>query len=339
MKFVHTADTHLGYEVLKTGASDLEGRKRRSDAIFDNFVCVAKHAIDVEADLFIHSGDLFNKYYIPRERLDELIRPVLEVAAAGIPVLIIPGNHERSQFPFDLFHGAKDIFVFDRPKTLCFTLDGYKVAFAGFPFIREDSRRTFLQALAESEYDSVGADFNILVTHQAFDEATVGPADYTFTARRSDTVVRETIPEDFEYIAAGHIHRYQILEHPLKPRLKFVYPGSIQRVNFAEVDEEKGFVVGEVLHDRIETHFIPLAAWDMEIVEIDAGGRRTGEVEEEIRSQFWRFREDMVIRFRLTGGEGSEDYSGIDFQEIRAEMPPVLECQFMLKIKKRWVLR
>lgn len=295
--------------------------------------------MEIEADLFIHSGDLFNKYYIPREILDELIRPILDLTRTGMPVVIIPGNHERSAFPFDLFHGTKHAFVFDRPKSLSLTLNGYSVGIAGFPFIREDSKRTFLKALRETEYEDLRSDFNLLVTHQAFDHAIVGPVDFTFHAGRRDTVSRQIIPLDFEYIAAGHIHRYQILPHPLKPGLNFVYPGSIQRMSFAEMNEEKGFVVGEVLHNRIETHFIPLPAYEMEIVQIEAAGLSAGACEDAVRSQFWRFSEEMVIRFNLTGGTKASDYPDVDYQRIRTEMPPVLECQFAIKAGQRWILR
>ena len=339
MKFIHTADTHLGFEVTKTAPSDPSGRQSRADAIFENFVTIVEQAIEVGADLFIHSGDLFNKYYIPREVLDALIQPFMDLVKAGIPVLLIPGNHERSQFPFDLFHGAKNVFVFDRPKSLSLTLDGYSVGIAGFPFIREDSRRTFLRALKETEYEGLRSDFNILVTHQAFDQATVGPIDFTFREGRSDTVSRKNIPLDFAYIAAGHIHRYQILPHPLKPELKFVYPGSTQRISFAEMNEEKGFVMGEVLNDRIETRSIPLPSYDMEIVQVEAAGLGTKELEEAIEAQFWRFDQDLVIRFNLTGGKRLSDYPDLDYQRLRAKMPPILECQFMMRAGKRWVMR
>jgi DNA repair protein SbcD/Mre11 len=339
MKFIHTADTHLGFEVIRTTPSDDAGRRRRAQAVLENFVTVLDHAMTVEADLFIHSGDLFNKYYIPREKLDELVSPVTSLSEAGIPLVIIPGNHERSEFPFDLFHGIPGVYVLDRPKSLLFTLGGYEVGIAGFPFIREDSRRTFLKALDETEYRDLRSDFNILVTHQTFDEAMVGPAGYRFNAGRSDTVSRKMVPPDFEYIAAGHIHRYQKLPHPLRPGLSFVYPGSTQRMSFAEVDEEKGFVEGEAVNNRVETRFIPLPAWDMEIVEIEAAGRSPNEVEKDIRGQFWRFSQDLVIRFNLTGGTGAGDYPEVDFHRLRAEMPSVLECQFAIKAKKRWIHR
>ena len=339
MRFIHTADTHLGFEVTKIAQSDPEGRQNRADAIFKNFETIVQSAIEMEADLFIHSGDLFNKYYIPREILDDLTRPFMHLVNTGIPVLLIPGNHERSEFPFDLFHGNRNVFVFDRPKSLSLTLDGYSVGVAGFPFIREDSRRIFLKALEETEYAGLRSDFNILVTHQAFDEATVGPVDFIFRKGRPDTVSRQTVPLDFEYIAAGHIHRYQILSHPLKPGLEFVYPGSTQRISFAEMNEEKGFVVGEVLNDRIETRFMPLPVYDMEIVEIAAAGLSKGDLEEAIEAQSWRFEEDLVIRFNLTGGKRLSDYPDLDFQSLRAKMPPILECQFVMRAGKRWVMR
>jgi exonuclease SbcD len=337
LKFIHTADTHLGFEVMKAAPSDDAGRKRRARSVFDNFVAVLEHALTIEADLFIHSGDLFNKHYIPQEKLDELISPFRALSEAGVSMVIIPGNHERSEFPFDLFHGISRVYVLDRPKSLLLTLGGYEVGVVGFPFIREDSRRTFLKALDETEYTDLRSDFNMLVTHQAFDEATVGPVGFRFKAGRRDTVSRETVPLDFEYIAAGHIHRYQILPHPLRPGLDFVYPGATQRMSFAEVDEEKGFVEGEVVDNRVQTRFIPLPAWDMEIVEIEAAGRSPKDVEKAIQHEFWRFSENLVIRFNLVGGSGARDYPEVDFCRLRAEMPSVLECQFAVKARNRWI--
>jgi DNA repair exonuclease SbcCD nuclease subunit len=56
-----------------------------------------------------------------------------------------------------------------------------------------------------------------------------------------ETVSRQTIPLDFEHLVVGHIHRHQILSHPLKPGLKFAYPDSSQRIRSAEMIEGNGF--------------------------------------------------------------------------------------------------
>jgi exonuclease SbcD len=339
LKFVHTADTHLGFEFSKILHPHPAGRLKRAASIRDNFHAVVRHALEIEADLFIHSGDLFNKHYIPEKELFALIEPLLDLSRRGVRVLILPGNHERSAFPFDLFHGASGVYVFDRPKSLSFELGGYAVGIAGFPFIRENSGGVFPGALEETGYAGMRSDLNILVTHQAFDGATVGPGNYVFRSSRRDTVARASIPGDFDYVAAGHIHRVQSLPHPLKPSLNVVYPGSIQRMSFAEMQEEKCFVEGEILGDRIETRFLPLPAYDMEIVEIEAAGMTASECEESLLAQSWRLSEDLVIRFNLIGGLKAGDYPCPDFDRVREALSPVLECQFALKTQKRWILR
>ena len=72
-------------------------------------------------------------------------------------------------------------------------------------------------------------------------------------------------------------------------------------MNFAEMREDKGFVEGEVLNGRIETRFIPLPAYAMGSVEIEASGLTARACEKAIMGQSWRFNEDRVIRFNLIG--------------------------------------
>jgi len=57
--------------------------------------------------------------------------------------------------------------------------------------------------------------------------------------------------ERLDYVALGHIHRAQNLNegghHPV------IYPGSIERVDFGEVDDRKTYVIAEV--ERNQTTF------------------------------------------------------------------------------------
>ncbi len=339
MKFVHTADTHLGFEITKIPQGHPQGRQRRADSILRNFEAVVRHALDIEVDFFLHSGDLFNKYYIPQKILEQLIQPLLALSRTGIRVLLIPGNHEKSEFPFDLFHGAPGVVVFDCPKSVAFSTNGYTVGFAGLPFIHNNSCHTFLKGVEMTEYTDLKTDLNILVTHQAFDGASVGPVNFIFRAGRPDTVSRRTLPLDFDYIAAGHIHRYQVLPHPLNPEIKFVYPGSIQRISFAEMYENKGFVEGEIINNRIETRFVPLPVYHMQIINIEAAGMTDIDCRDVILAHTGSFSENTVVRFNLTGGTKRKDYPNLDLQKIRAELPPLMESQFALKTSNRWILQ
>lgn len=333
MKFVHTADTHLGFDCLKVAWPDPDGRRRRAEAITQNFHSVIEHAEYINADFLLHAGDLFNKYYFPDELAADMVRPLINLAASGIPVIVIPGNHERSSFPFDLFHGVANLYVLATPQTVVLTIDGLRVGISGFPYLRNDSRRVFSQALNQTKYQHQRTDLQFLIAHQAFDSAVVGPHDFTFTSRRPDTVDRFSVPPEFRYVAAGHIHRWQILLHPSAPGVQIVYPGSTQRISYAEIHEDKGFIEGETVGQSIVPTFRQLPVYDMERVTISAGGRSAAEVLTAIEEQSWRFHENLVIRFVMIGAERLSDYPRIDYQALRAALPPVLECQFLLAFR------
>ncbi len=72
----------------------------------------------------------------------------------------------------------------------------------------------------------------------------------------------------FDYVALGHIHKHQVLsEEP-----PVVYAGSIERIDFGEEKEDKGFVVAEVEKGRATYEFVKLAARPFVTVEVEARG-------------------------------------------------------------------
>ena len=63
--------------------------------------------------------------------------------------------------------------------------------------------------------------------------------------------------EPFDYVALGHLHRYQNLNKNGYPAI--VYSGSIERIDFGERKEEKGFCVVRIAEKGKTTHeFIQL---------------------------------------------------------------------------------
>ncbi|NOZ09292.1 MAG: hypothetical protein GXO91_10540, partial [FCB group bacterium] len=84
------------------------------------------------------------------------------------------------------------------------------------------------------------ADIRLLCLHQAIEGCRV--RHYTF--RNGPDVIRGgDIPDGFQAILSGHIHRAQILyfSPPGGEQVPVIYCGSVERTSFAEKDEIKGF--------------------------------------------------------------------------------------------------
>ena len=66
------------------------------------------------------------------------------------------------------------------------------------------------------------------------------------------------IRSEFDYVALGHVHKHQNLNPNNDPPV--IYPGSIERVDFSEEKEEKGYVLLTLKKGEVDWNFSPLPA-------------------------------------------------------------------------------
>jgi len=199
-------------------------------------------------DLVIHGGDVFHRSRALPSLAFQALRPLVEVAESGLPVFIVPGNHERSRIPHERFAAHPNLHIFRQPGTIVAEVGRHRVALSGFPYQRHRVREHFPRVLEETGWSREEADVRLLCMHHCVEGATVGPADYTF--RSAPDVIRGAdLPRGFAAVLSGHIHRHQILRRDLRGRIlpsPVFYPGSTERTAFAEMGEEKGYLVLEV---------------------------------------------------------------------------------------------
>jgi len=303
LRVVLVADTHLGFDLPVRPRSD---RPRRGEDFFANFRRALEPAHRGEVDLVVHGGDLLYRSRVPPRLVTQALEPLLEVADRGVPVVLVPGNHERSTLPYPLFAAHPHLHVLDRPRTVRLEVRGLDLAVAGFPCERDRVAESFPQRVAACNAQGE-ADVRLLCLHQTVEGARVGPAGYTFR-NEPDVIPGRLIPGGFAVVLAGHIHHHQVLTSGLAGQplaAPVVYPGAVERTSFAERNEPKGFVLLEVEPDRTRggrlaaVRFVELPTRPMHLLELDPRGLTVGALAQHVATLLSRLPANAVVSLRL----------------------------------------
>jgi DNA repair exonuclease SbcCD nuclease subunit len=281
IRFLHLSDTHFGVHYALKPKNLL--RRAYGELFFLKVEKIIREAISIhKIDFIIHSGDFFNRSKPPPEVVDRGVKSFEFAARKGIPVFIVPGNHERSRLPIGLLPFSNDnLKVFADPCSYFFEKYGMSIKITGFPYIRHNARISFSEILKKawnnsSANNTMRCDYSILVVHQILAGCRV--ENYTFR-RGFDVVPMLQSLRKFNYIACGHVHRFQFLYETESPFLKstnrfylaeqdpracnwhfdnkysdcsqfpnpiIAYAGSLERVSFMEKNEPKGYIIGEL---------------------------------------------------------------------------------------------
>jgi DNA repair exonuclease SbcCD nuclease subunit len=298
IKVLFFSDSHLGFDYPIRPRID---RRRRGQDFFDNHRRVLKFANDNDIDLVIHGGDFFFRSKIPKQIIDIAYRDLLEFAAYGIPIAIVPGNHERSRLPESLLMEHPGIFIFDQVRTFYFEMKGTSIAVSGFPFIRDNIRDNFPKILKYLNINGIDTDVKLICMHQAIEGTQVGPANYTFRYGK-DVIRQQDLPLNYDCILCGHIHRQQILWIKRDNKtVPVIYPGSIERTSFAEKDEEKGFYLLEFNEEKIKPgfnslKFIPLPARPMIDLTLSVDTDSPAEFSNAVKTYINKIPLDAIVR-------------------------------------------
>ena len=354
MKILHCADIHLGYETH--GRLDPEtGLNTRLLDFRRCFDAMVARAVEERVDLFLFCGDAYrtaDPTPTQQKQFAEAMRPIAE---AGIPVVMIVGNHDHpvtfgKASSVDIFGVlGGDVEVFAQP-TFCApgqahapieTLAG-PLQLVALPWpIRskiltrdehraktphevrafiEDFYVSFVAGCAREVDPSMPAVVAAHLTVQGSDlggseRASLIAHEPTFTAAQLTPMAPDGRPA-FDYVALGHIHRYQDRNAEAVARgdgPPVVYSSSIERISFKEHDDRKGFVLIDIDtqgdHKTTRYTFVDTPARRFVPIEADATGATdpTGAVIAEIARHDVA---DAVVRVRYKVDEGQDVDAG-----------------------------
>jgi DNA repair exonuclease SbcCD nuclease subunit len=329
------ADTHIGLDYPLQPRVD---RRRRGVDFLNNFRLALQPALHGEVDLVVHGGDLFDRSRVPEALVQIALEPLLEVAASGVPVFLVPGNHERSRIPLQLWRNHPNLHIFDQPDTKIITLNGIRLAFSGFPFTRKIGL-VFPEVLRATRYEQFSADLRILCMHQAVEGAKVGPVNYTF--RPGQDVIRGSdLPKAFCAVLSGHIHRSQTLQYDLQGKIlpvPVIYPGSVERTAFAEQKEQKGYLrislsAGEKPGGQLDkVSFHALAARPMETLDFELDHQSDAVILAKLKSRLAAMDPDAVVRLRLNGEINEATWQIFSAKNLRNLAPETMNIELSFK--------
>lgn len=326
VRILMLADSHIGFDLPLRPRVE---RRRRGHDFLANYHTALEPALNGEVDVVVHGGDVFNRSRPVASVGYHALEPLRRLAERGIPVFIVPGNHERSRIPHARFAGHPNVHVFDRPRTFTVEVRGHRIAFVGFPYEREGVRARFPELIRQTGWDAHAAGSRILCMHHCVEGATVGPANFTFTT--ADDVVRlRDVPRAFCAVLSGHIHRHQVLTSDLSGRdipTPVLYPGSIERTSLAEMDEPKGFVIVSLGDAGPCWEFHRLPARPMIVRELDASPMSASRLDSAVRAVVAASPADAVLSIRVLGGLTVDQLRILSSARIRAWAPRTMNVE------------
>ncbi len=296
IRILHLADLHIGMENYGQldPATGLNGRvmdflRRLNEAV--------DYALENEVDLVLFAGDAYKNREPNSTYRREFARRIKRLADAGIPVVLLVGNHdlptqEQRASSIEIFRtlAVPNILVasHDRLHRLT-TRRGAEIQVATVPYpirqrlLARDEHKdktiaeldALVQQLVTENIQALAAQVDpslpaVLLGHFSVSEAKFGSERAVMLGR--DVVVLKSALADpaFDYVALGHIHRHQELNDGQHPPI--VYCGSLERIDFGEEQEAKGFVVADVRRGHTDWQFHPVAARRFLTIRADVRG-------------------------------------------------------------------
>ena len=348
MRILHISDIHIGVESYGHPASEAEvaalplyfapgvdrsqfvGVSTRLLDFLTTFDWSIDYAINQKVDLVLFSGDAYKSRDPSQTHQREFARRIARISSAGIPVFLIVGNH-------DLPHVANRATALEIFPTLNVsnvsvgsTLDTFNVAtnagplqIVALPWIRigqfmakEETREMTLEQIKQSvearltglldkEIEQLDPSLPaILCAHITVSGAKVGSERSMMLGNDHVLGLGTVANPAFDYVALGHIHKHQVLtQNP-----PVVYPGSIERIDFSEERDEKGFMVIEIDGTKsrgnrnVTIEFVPVAARKMLTLDVKTNpGEDPTDAALEVAGKFaGEGLEESIVRMRIT---------------------------------------
>ena len=277
-KVLHLSDIHMGSGYIHGRLNPETGLNTRFEDFVQTLSFCIDRAINDQVDLVLFGGDAFPDA-VPAPYLQQAFaKQFCRLSAANIPTVLLVGNHDQHSqgeggASLSIYRslGVPNVIVGDTLATYRIETKSGPLQVTTLPWLNRSTlmSKTETDGMSMAQVSEVLLDRlrvalegeirqldptmpHILLGHLMADAATFG-AEKFLAVGKGFTVPLNILTRDcFNYVALGHVHKHQVLcENPLT-----IYPGSIERVDFSEEKELKGFVMLEIAPNEEEENAI-----------------------------------------------------------------------------------
>ncbi len=282
VKVLHFADAHI--DMANYGRHDSEtGLPVRVMDYLRSLDEIIHTAISEKVDLVIFAGDAYKDRSPAPTFQREWGRRIMQLSRAGIITLLLTGNHDISPATgrahaiqeFDTLE-VPGVCVLNAPQFLSPSdLAGLPVQILALPWISRSGMVAKLElenSNPEKIYEKLSHHVSelidywlenadpelptILTAHASVEGAMYGTERMVMLGK--DLVLPPALVKDarLDYVALGHIHKPQNINEGNHPPV--IYPGSIERIDFGEVQDRKFFIIADVVKGATKVNWIEL---------------------------------------------------------------------------------
>lgn len=353
IKIIHFSDLHFGSGERYGSLNPETGLNRR----FEDFIAALdkpiNFAIDNKIDLAIFTGDTY-KHATPEPVYQrEFAKRIKRLSLNKIPTILLVGNHDvlyriDGSDALDIYStlDIEGVTVFNRIELKNIKTKNGLVQVISLPHItksrllaKKEYRNLSVREQDKSMVEKVKEALKgclekldpslpaILLGHGTIETAQFGAEqDLSIGKVLSYPLSFFQMPQ-LDYVGFGHIHRYQILQekNPL-----ILYAGSLERVDFGEEKEDKGFIYLELQKGKAKHEFISTNPRKFITVSCDltCSQNLQTDLENEIKN---KKQAGAIIRLKYKINE--EDMGHIDQEKIKS----ILSDSFALVIQSEIV--
>ena len=282
LKILHLSDIHLGSSFSHGRINAITGVNTRLEDFSKSLRLCIDQAIADEVDLVLFAGDAFPDATPPPYIQEAFASQFQRLATAQIPTVLLVGNHDQhaqgsggASLSIYRTLAVPGFVVGDRLKTHLLSTNNGEIQIITLPWLNHSALLTRPEsqgkALAEvnqllierltialeGEIRQLDPEIpTVLLAHVMVDRANLGAERFLAVGKGFTVPLSLLTRPEFDYVALGHVHKHQNLNPDNDPPV--IYPGSIERVDFSEEKEAKGFVRVELGKGDAVWEFSPL---------------------------------------------------------------------------------